>query len=72
MREVRKTGRGGVTLTRQDSGRILSSEFSNFVLIDLKRPEKIWNTEVGQSLFPRLRDSLPTPTGESRNLGKRL
>ena len=29
-------------------------------------------TEIGQSLFPRLRDSPPVPRGNSRNLGKRL
>ena len=29
-------------------------------------------TKIGLSLFPRLRDSPPTPRGESRNLGKRL
>ena len=30
------------------------------------------NTEIGLSLFPRLRDSPPAPRGESCNLGKRL
>ena len=29
-------------------------------------------TEIGLSLFPRLRDSPPAPRGEYRNLGKRL
>ena len=29
-------------------------------------------TEIGLSLFPRLRDSPPAPRGEYRNLGKKL
>ena len=29
-------------------------------------------TKIGQSLFPRLRDSPPAPRGESRNLGNRI
>ena len=34
--------------------------------------DNIYNTEIGKSLFPRLRDSSLWAGGESCNLGKRL